>query len=426
METFNSIIEFIQIAANALQCELQKSGDSYLFPVTYLTEGKFQFKKNESELQRIFSILEQMEEINETSIGDAYSYEVLVSDKSTSSLFRTMSSSCITVDDTEQNCYSLSRPSDPFLLFLFYKLKELGNIGEYLDPIHLNHRPGKEYSVNKIETEPLSDDLFTALKLLNPNLYTVNIKSIKSRAREEYFKLANSFYYYVSFNHGIPIIPQKELANLKHGGRIAKIYPHKSNDETVIDNIYEPELVYHYQLAIASEYPTLEYLSYYHILEYFFKSVFLEKKSPPVTEKIKKLSNSEQQINDHSKEIDDPCKPLTFKEQKALELVLTKFIDVSKLLATIKSQDSSLLNHYKQNGMLFSGVDPLDLDGGDNTKILKNLAKRIYNTRNAIVHSKKENQNRYLPFDKDDEVKQDIPLLKAIAEQVIKMTSSTN
>lgn len=48
------------------------------------------------------------------------------------------------------------------------------------------------------------------------------------------------------------------------------------------------------------------------------------------------------------------------------------------------------------------------------------MAKRIYFTRNSLVHSKSgKNQERYKPYKDESELKKEIPLVKAIAELII-------
>ena len=51
--------------------------------------------------------------------------------------------------------------------------------------------------------------------------------------------------------------------------------------------------------------------------------------------------------------------------------------------------------------------------------IIKRLSQRIYSVRNAIVHSKDCDKLRYQPFNNDDELRKEIPLIKSIAEIVI-------
>lgn len=49
-----------------------------------------------------------------------------------------------------------------------------------------------------------------------------------------------------------------------------------------------------------------------------------------------------------------------------------------------------------------------------------NLANRIYETRNALVHSKSEQiANQYRPYDNKKDLASEIALIKAVAESVL-------
>jgi len=60
----------------------------------------------------------------------------------------------------------------------------------------------------------------------------------------------------------------------------------------------------------------------------------------------------------------------------------------------------------------------------DCTQVIRSLAKRIYKTRNAIVHSKEGEQAKYIPFDHDNELAREMPILRFIAETVMMETST--
>ena len=48
------------------------------------------------------------------------------------------------------------------------------------------------------------------------------------------------------------------------------------------------------------------------------------------------------------------------------------------------------------------------------------IAKRIYKTRNAITHSKKDQTDKqYSPYTDTDALKKELPLIRSVAELVI-------
>lgn len=68
--------------------------------------------------------------------------------------------------------------------------------------------------------------------------------------------------------------------------------------------------------------------------------------------------------------------------------------------------------------------DTIDLNDFGNEKLPKKIAARIYKTRNALVHHKSNNarvkeRGVYHPFNDDDELAQEMPLMRLIAEAII-------
>ena len=115
---------------------------------------------------------------------------------------------------------------------------------------------------------------------------------------------------------------------------------------------------------------------------------------------------------------------VTFSEEQALRLTLEKFFELSELASDLDAYDDSLLSYYKNNKVGFSNGPIVDLHNSDQTKTLKALAKRIYSTRNALVHSKDGEKAKYTPFADDHELAKELPLLRFIAERVILSNSN--
>jgi hypothetical protein len=81
-----------------------------------------------------------------------------------------------------------------------------------------------------------------------------------------------------------------------------------------------------------------------------------------------------------------------------------------------------LLGYYASNKVEFSGGDTIRFNG-DQSEVIKALARRIYKTRNALVHSKDGPKGKYTPFTDDRWLIPEIPLMRFIAEQIIIATS---
>ena len=64
------------------------------------------------------------------------------------------------------------------------------------------------------------------------------------------------------------------------------------------------------------------------------------------------------------------------------------------------------------------------LDGDDESAIHAALARRIYKTRNSIVHSKEGARRKYVPFEHDRVLVKEVPLVRFVAELIITTSSS--
>jgi hypothetical protein len=187
-----------------------------------------------------------------------------------------------------------------------------------------------------------------------------------------------------------------------------------------IPSQFNSDLIRFYQSAKSSNVPELQFLNYYHILEYFFISTSNEKLYEKLSIKMQdprfKINESYldqivQEVKSHNK---------TNDELEMLKNVFKKYVDEDKIKQFIGSYETFLDNKiYTKKHDVF-GVD-VTISMND-VHFLGSLAKHIKETRNAIVHSsdRYERNERHLPFTKTTEkIVLDIPLLKYLAERVM-------
>ncbi|MEZ9269515.1 hypothetical protein AB9R79_23595, partial [Vibrio splendidus] len=108
---------------------------------------------------------------------------------------------------------------------------------------------------------------------------------------------------------------------------------------------------------------------------------------------------------------------ISFSEINALVLTLEKFVDFSSIKEKLNDYDPDLVDFYRTSKCEFSGGNIVNFNL--ETPDLKNLANRIYFTRNAIVHSKDSDKSKYIPFKHDRILVKEIPLLRFVAEEII-------
>ncbi|WBP88181.1 hypothetical protein [Kitasatospora cathayae] len=253
---------------------------------------------------------------------------------------------------------------------------------------------------------------------------TLRIES--PRSRNDFEALANSFLFNLAYNHDYSFLVASSVDGIARGGRIARVRRASEDQIDAPRMTYQPDLVHHYQLGVSTESPSLAYLSFYHIAEHFYEKVYSEdlvdqvrakiadpsfslKRSGDVQAVIKIISNSQKKVRDEG----------GVDEQKSLQLVLRKYVDLARLSADLDSYAAGLVAHYKADQVSFADANATDLRGERSDEVFSSLAKRIYRTRNALVHAKDGVRPKYRPFTNDAELSGEVPLMRFCAEQII-------
>ncbi|CCU58561.1 hypothetical protein [Bacillus subtilis] len=200
------------------------------------------------------------------------------------------------------------------------------------------------------------------------------------------------------------------------------------NDFQAPKRKYNSNLIDYYNLAISSRDPFISFISYYHIIEYFFDEVYREHQintlrtsitSPRFSYKddnelfkiIKKIINDNRHVKENG----------SGNEQRSLNYVLNKFLhDLDEFKQRL---DTDELNFYQNNSVSFSAGDVINWEKNDD-KIIKAISNRVYKTRNALIHSKSSKKDvTYHPYLHKTELEKEISLIKAIAESIIENNS---
>lgn len=101
-------------------------------------------------------------------------------------------------------------------------------------------------------------------------------------------------------------------------------------------------------------------------------------------------------------------------------LCLKKYItDVEELKNSISAIDPLAIDYYENNDVSFADegtrINFNDISDG----IYAVIRNRVYSVRNAIVHSKEGERLRYEPFKHDKDLSKEIPLIRAVSEEII-------
>lgn len=253
---------------------------------------------------------------------------------------------------------------------------------------------------------------------------TVRVECKDVQKYDKLKEYAYSFMFTYSFNMGESLVPIWSVNSI---GTLSRKYLRRNKtDDIEFPKIkYIDDLIYHYEMALHSNQPVLEYLSYYHILEHFYSIVLDEHIIDNVKEKLYSPGFSQKRASDIRalikiikntlKTDQDNLVPKT--EKHALILTLKKFIYKNKVMDSLKESDNTLIDFYSKNIVSFSSGKKIDFSSDE--KFYDTLADRIYNTRNAVIHSKAEEINRFIPFKHEKILQKEIPLLQIISEQII-------
>lgn len=234
-----------------------------------------------------------------------------------------------------------------------------------------------------------------------------------------------SFLFELMYKSNIPTIEYADVADMFHLNSSMRERFDASLMDTPPLREYSVDSVDYYKLALSSRDPYIKYLSFYHIMEYFFDEVFKKKMVEDLRNKITlpdfsyknddkiydiaKFIKNRWRMNDESGQGD---------ELESLKFVLNEYVPVSDLQSRIKEIDSLSVSYYQSNKVLF--CDAPVIGWNDTQGAITQIAKRVYFTRNALVHSKSgKNKERYRPYKDEKQLEKEIPLVKAIAELII-------
>lgn len=411
-----------QWIADLLRAEVTLQDEIYTFD---LTRHRPDLRPSISKADLIVQVqaLAAFDSIDGASLQSPTSYEVAVNDVSQySSLPLRLRDQSPEIADPDNGLkYSITPASIHYILFLLQAAAAVGK------PRMLSRVPTR-ILLERVPEE-LAGDLFEVLRRAS-RVLSVRIDSSKQRSASELERHLNAFLFQITFNLDAALVPLKSFEDLVRSGRLEGMRRAAINDLDPPRRLYLPDLVYHYQLAVATESAALAYLSLYHVAEHFFEEIFsddlVEKVRSRLTQpdfSYKRKKDISALIRQVGKAIQLRDERVVFSELEALRLTLSRFVNLPQLVADLDRFDPTLVQYYGSTKVPFSGADEVDLRGQP-ADVIKQLASRIYRTINSIVHSKESERTRYIPFRDDRLLSRELPLLRFIAEQITIFNSS--
>lgn len=265
-------------------------------------------------------------------------------------------------------------------------------------------------------------DLFSEL-LLRYNS-SLKITTENGTSLERFKSYALSYTYTYMYNRQLPMY----LFNDIQIGSNLSMYNTKNKDFDSPKKIYIPELISYYNEAISSSILPHRFLSFYHILEYFYEKVFTEDQIKKAREIITDVSFSYKRDKDIAKLIKGIQqrtidKDVAINEKNALSLLIQKHIKQDDLKTKLTERNGDNFLSVLNNKVSFSDGNAI-IFSSEQSQFVRSLTERIYKTRNSIVHSKESLEedkkcNKYKRIKDDKELLQEIALIQVMAEIII-------
>ena len=214
--------------------------------------------------------------------------------------------------------------------------------------------------------------------------------------------------------------------DIKSRGLLYRQYEEPDDIEISIPQAtYESSIVSYYKVAKSSHFPSQIFLSYYHILEYFFLQVADQTLFSAVRARLNDPTFIPNYDNVSRLIATIKRNDNTDDEKKMLRDVLKKYVPEEDYIEFVKDLEErkgeKLVTGSKQR--IFGEQFTIKLEKGH---ALANTASLLKHIRNALVHSsdRYSREDCYLPFSESEEIfVKYIPLVQFMAEKVIYATA---
>jgi hypothetical protein len=328
-------------------------------------------------------------------------------------------------DESNKLSYSISLPSDEYLIYIVNEVSKQGKELTRNRSFAMMGRHRFDRFVRQVEQGDQEFDFYNLIKKLM-GLETVRVVAEERKSNKDLESYCYSYLFSFGINLDFSIYPLRYIDEFTNSRR-TRLRKTRPEEIECPKRVYINELILHYQKALYSVSVDSKYLSYYHILEYFYEQIYNEDLVLAVKNELSNPRFSFKRKKDLDSVVSIIKKRLKYKndeflinEQEALTLVLSKYVSsYENVLDELNEIDETLKDYYKSEEVPFSGGTRIDLNNSDSELISKHISGRIYKTRNAIVHSKENGKNKYVPFKNDKDLVKEIPLLRIIAENII-------
>lgn len=338
--------------------------------------------------------------------------------------FRHNAQDIIVKDDVNGLVYRLGMCSVDYAAYLLLVCENSGNS----EALRFRKRRAARVS-------PIFDSIFSWQDLLRFNVHVITSSVTAKRGLPygDLVKLVSAFDYCCMYDRSVGVSELHDLHDLFHFGRrpVGFRGSPRLDREVPPRKSYESHAIDYYRQAVSSRDPFVQYISFYHVLEFFFERVFRESVASMVRDAFTDISFSfdDERLYQVAVDISDEMGRSQIggfgNERQELLYVLEKYVGKGTGLNLLKARINELWNggvdYYQHQRVSFVVQKKAKPVNWNDTGVLANITDRVYQTRNALVHSKDIDggEGRYNPFSNASELRNEIPLIRALSERVI-------
>lgn len=330
----------------------------------------------------------------------------------------------ISVSDAENNLtYSIGPATQDYCMRLIQNMADYANANGRRVFFDLRFRCRNFYRGFAEDTD-LIDPVNILQKVLQ--VYTLKVESDSAVGIEQLRKYAASYEFLYMYRRNDAITEYADFEDMFTWGRPQRMRQAEAVDTPPL-RIYDSDALDYYTLGMESTEPFIRYISFYHVIEHYFDTVFRRKLTEAMRMKItgpgfsykseEKLYELAKYVKKHMSSDDDSGKG---NEKESLKYVLMEYVPIEELKDRIKVLDPTAVAYYQSNKVPFVTEKDTKIPWSDTQGIYSKLTQRIYETRNALVHSKSEQAaNQYKPYKDKKDLLHEIALIQAVAELVL-------
>lgn len=328
-----------------------------------------------------------------------------------------------TKDSTNNIQYAIGRPSPEYCIFLIMRIIEAQ--GGRIKRIPMGMRRSIDFALRRMRND---DGELTFQDILSRSIgeFSLQIQTGKRESLEILRNYNMSFSFEFMYRSGSSLIEYTDIHEIFQINPPARERVVFRPFDTPPLHFYTNEIIDYYRLALASGDPYIKYISFYHIMEYFYDEAFKRNMVDNLRKKITHPAFSYKNDDKIFELVKIVKKRLRIDseyglgdEQESLKYVLEEFVPIEELKERISDLDANALKYYQNTKVSFCN-GPIIAWNDKEEGVYTCLAKRIYITRNSLIHSKSGmDRQRYKPYKDEKELQAEIPLAQAIAELII-------